>query len=178
MAPREEDDMNMVAAVNLKPWYREPWPWILMSGPAIVIVAGFVTLWYAVVYDDALVTDDYYKQGLAINRTLDREQAAVAMGVGAKLLFASDGGSVRVTLSGRDDAPDHLVLRFAHATRAGLDQRLEIARVPGGWYEGRMDPIRDGKWKVMLEDQSASWRVTGMWFAAAEDALELRPQVR
>ena len=21
----------------LRPWYREPWPWILMSGPAIVV---------------------------------------------------------------------------------------------------------------------------------------------
>ena len=25
------------------PWYREPWPWILISGPAIVVVAGMAT---------------------------------------------------------------------------------------------------------------------------------------
>ena len=24
-----------------KPWYKEPWPWLLMSGPAIVVVAAF-----------------------------------------------------------------------------------------------------------------------------------------
>ena len=29
------------------PWYREPWPWILMAGPAIVVVAGFATLFIA-----------------------------------------------------------------------------------------------------------------------------------
>jgi len=28
-----------------KPWYREPWPWILMSGPAAVLVAGAATIW-------------------------------------------------------------------------------------------------------------------------------------
>jgi hypothetical protein len=38
--------------------------------------------------------------------------------------------------------------------------------------------MHDGKWKVMLEDPTASWRVTGMWVADADDALDLRPQVR
>ena len=23
-----------------QPWYKEPWPWILMAGPGIVVVAG------------------------------------------------------------------------------------------------------------------------------------------
>jgi hypothetical protein len=35
----------------------------------IVIVAGAVTVWLAVVSNDGLVTDDYYKQGLAVNQT-------------------------------------------------------------------------------------------------------------
>ena len=59
------------------PWYREPWPWILISGPAIVVVAGFYTLYLAVVGADPLVVDNYYKEGLAINRVLERDQAAV-----------------------------------------------------------------------------------------------------
>ncbi|MBK6357531.1 MAG: FixH family protein [Betaproteobacteria bacterium] len=39
---------------------------MLIAGPATVVVAGFITLWMAVVSDDGLVTDDYYKQGLAV----------------------------------------------------------------------------------------------------------------
>ena len=31
------------------PWYKERWPWLLMAGPAIVIVAGFITAWLAIV---------------------------------------------------------------------------------------------------------------------------------
>lgn len=170
--------MNTVAAVDIKPWYREPWPWILMSGPAAAIVAGIITMWIAVTHQDALVTDDYYKEGLAINRTLAREKTAVTLGVQAKLLFAADGAAVRVYLTGREDVPERLVLRFAHATRAGLDQRIEIGRVAGGWYEGQLTPIRDGRWKVMLEDQAGSWRVTGPWVAGDGEALDLRPQVR
>ena len=59
-----------------RPWYREPWPWILMAGPAVVVVAGFFTLWLAVSTSDGLVVEDYYKQGLAINRVFAREDAA------------------------------------------------------------------------------------------------------
>ena len=59
-----------------KPWYKEPWPWFLMAGPAIVIVAGFATAWLAIISNDGLVTDDYYKQGLAINQRLQRDHHA------------------------------------------------------------------------------------------------------
>jgi hypothetical protein len=44
-----------------KPWYRHPWPWILMSGPAIVVVAGIATTVIAVTTADGLVSDDASK---------------------------------------------------------------------------------------------------------------------
>ena len=59
-----------------KPWYREPWPWILMAGPAAVIVAGAFTIWLAVASADGLVAEDYYRRGLEINRELKREPQA------------------------------------------------------------------------------------------------------
>ena len=52
------------------PWYRDPWPWILMAGPAAVVVAGAITLWIAFASADGLVAGDYYKQGLAINQVI------------------------------------------------------------------------------------------------------------
>ncbi len=42
-----------------KPWYREPWPWLLMLPPAASVVAG-LTLAYLAVHDASpLVVDDY-----------------------------------------------------------------------------------------------------------------------
>ena len=66
-----------------KPWYRELWPWLLMAGPAIVVVAALATAYLAVSSDDGVVADDYYKRGLVINRVLEREQRAAALGLGA-----------------------------------------------------------------------------------------------
>jgi len=40
-----------------KPWYREPWPWILMSGPAVVVVAGTVTAVIAIRTADPVVAN-------------------------------------------------------------------------------------------------------------------------
>jgi hypothetical protein len=46
-----------------------------------VIIAGAITTWLAATGNTALVADDYYKQGLTINRTLERERLADDLGV-------------------------------------------------------------------------------------------------
>jgi uncharacterized protein len=138
-----------------KPWYREPWPWLLMSGPAAVLVAGVVTTWIAFASADGLVAEDYYKQGLAINKRLAREEAARALGVEAAI--AVRDGRIRVELKGQ--APEALFVRLAHATRAGYDQRLRLAPAGPGAYETELPPLAAGRWQAVIEDPRASWRI-------------------
>jgi hypothetical protein len=126
-----------------------------MSGPAAVIVAGAVTTWLAFASADGLVADDYYKRGLAINAVLRREQAAERMGIVARI--ERPRGSVRVRLQGA--APDFLFLQFVHATRAGLDQRLRLARNGAGDYEAPLGELPPGHWRLILEDPRAEWRI-------------------
>jgi len=112
--------MSIASGQIRKPWYREPWPWLLMAGPAIVVVAGIVTAWIAVKNEDGLVADDYYKQGLAINQVIRRETAGAALDMRARVLFGEN--RVRVFLTGAA-LPQELVLRLVHRTRAGLIAR-------------------------------------------------------
>jgi hypothetical protein len=150
-----------------RPWYREPWPWILMAGPAAVIVAGVVTVWLAVSSADGLVAEDYYKQGLAINRVIEREQAARQLGLTAQLEPAA--GRLLLSLSGASGAhPPALFVQLAHATRAGHDLRLRLARVTDGRYEGALPPLPPGRWRVSIEDPQASWRIAGDWSGALQ----------
>jgi uncharacterized protein len=153
--------------IRAQPWYREPWPWILMAGPGIVVVAGFITAWLAVRSDDGLVLDDYYKQGLAINRTLGRNDAATRMGITAELYLID--GRVRVMLDRA--GPGALTLQFAHPTRAGMDQRLQLTMRQPGVYEGQLQPLRAGRWHVVLEQND--WRLAGDWTMPATGALML-----
>lgn len=54
------------------PWWRHGHVWLIIAGPAVVIVAGFVTLWLALRHPDPVVAEDYYRRGLQINEALER----------------------------------------------------------------------------------------------------------
>ena len=139
----------------MTPWYKEPWPWILMSGPAAVVVAGLATTWIAFASADGLVADDYYKRGLAVNAQLAREQAAERLGLVADLERTRQ--RVRVRLKG--DAPEYLFVRFVNATRTSLDVRLRLEPAGPGLYEARMEPLSQGRWRVIIEDPRGQWRI-------------------
>ena len=155
------------------PWYREPWPWLLMAGPALVVVASMITLCLAIRSDDGLVVDDYYKQGLAVNQTLTRDRTALARGYKAELVWDAASSRVRVTLSGQQVLPPLLQLRIVHPTHAGLDQRVRLIAVGAGAYEAAIAAPRAGRWLVMLEDEGRSWRLTGEWRVPQQPVLQL-----
>jgi uncharacterized protein len=62
-----------------RPWYREPWPWILMAGPAAVVVAGAVTMVLAVATNDPLVAEDYYRRGIELSRAAPNAEERARM---------------------------------------------------------------------------------------------------
>jgi hypothetical protein len=162
--------MSVASGRIHKPWYREPWPWLLIAGPAIVVVAGVVTTWIAVKYEDGLVADDYYKQGLAINQVIRRETTAVALDMRARVLIGEN--RVRVFLAG-PVLPRELVLRLVHRTRAGLDRETRLKSDTNGWYEGELPATASGRWNVFLEDGDRNWRLTGDWNAAIQESIQL-----
>lgn len=138
-----------------RPWYREPWPWILMSGPAAVLIAGSATMWVAFASADGLVADDYYRQGLAINKRLAKEDEARRRGISAVVHLAPD--RLRVELAG--ETPPALFVHLAHATRAGYDMRLRLVPVAPGAYEAELSELPRGHWHVVIEDPRGAWRI-------------------
>ena len=163
--------MNSASAT---PWYRHRWPWLLMLGPGVVVVAGIYTTVLAFSSNDGLVSDDYYKEGLAINRTLKRDQQAVALGISAHVQFSPSRDAVRVILAGSGDQPAQLRLVMAHPTRAGLDHTVLLSRTAPGTYEARIDIAR-GPYLLQLEEPGGPWRVNGEWHEPMASVM-LRPR--
>jgi len=151
-----------------KPWYREPWPWLLMAGPAAVVVAGFFTMALAFRTEDGLVADDYYKQGLAINRVLRRDERARELGLRAVVSFSD--ARVRVVLRGGNEAPPELRLRFVHPTRGGRDRSVSLRSTAPGVYEGSVAGIYGEARRLVLEDVGSAWRLIGNWSGREEPA--------
>ena len=166
--------MNTTDAVVANPWYREPWPWLLMAGPAIVVVAGFFTLALAIQSADGLVADDYYKQGKAINMTLTRDARARELGYRAQVTLNANG---QVALRFEDALPTAgaLKLTLHHPTRAGFDREILLARAVDNSYTAAMPPIDASRWSMTLEDEARTWRLTGDW-NAGEKSVQLGKQ--
>ena len=158
-----------------KPWFREPWPWILMAGPAIVVVAGFVTAWLAVRSNDGLVEDDYYKKGLAVSQRIARDQEATGLGLSGELMLGS-AADVRLLLNAKQAGmvSDSVVLRIIHPTRAGSDQTIVLKQDASGFYAGRFASPISGRWHVQVEDQQKRWRLAAEWNIDRQPALHLQ----
>lgn len=152
--------MNTMTSSATKPWYQEPWPWILMSGPFIVVVASFVSAWIALSTTDGLVADDYYKEGLKAGETLARSDRARAQGIAAHVGLTAE--AVKVRLTARVDAgftqPPAIRITLSHPTRAGVDQTQLLAR-QGDYYVGSLHLPSSGHWLLLVEDESKSWRL-------------------
>jgi hypothetical protein len=153
--------MTNAAKRNLKPWYREPWPWLLMVGPFVVIVAGLTTAWLAVRSSDGLVTEDYYKQGQAAGETLSRSRHAEALGLQAGISLTESSMRVRLTSPQSDmQMPAGLSVTMSHPTRAGMDQKVLLVR-DGANYAGNFRLPASGHWLVLIEDEARTWRLMG-----------------
>ena len=158
------------------PWYREPWPWILMAGPAIVVVASFVTLYLAVKHADALVVDNYYQEGLAINRVLAHDHLALQRGYRADVMLNHDRTMLRVRLTGAE-LPPALRVHFIHPTKGGLDEVVVAREIQPGLYEGKMQLAATRRWDIDLEDSAQTWRLTGDWYPG-DDHFALEPSAK
>lgn len=160
-----------------KPWYREPWPWILIALPGSVVLAGIVTILIAVYTNDGLVVDDYYKEGLAINRTLAKGVRAKALGLQGTVLVLHDHVAVTLSTAATNySLPDQLQVRVTHPTRSGLDQVVELRR-EGAAYRATVRPLEAGRWYVRIEDPTHTWRLTAVVVTPMLDAASVTPEI-
>ncbi|MFC4486802.1 FixH family protein [Tepidiphilus baoligensis] len=158
------------------PWYRQKWPWLLMLPPAVAVVAGFATLWIAIATWDGLVTDDYYKEGLAIRQTLDRSLKAGELGLVAYVGMDAERLWLRFDEERAKARPPFLVVTLTHPTRSGMDQVVRLVRDQGR-YVAPIQPINAGRWLVQIEDESREWRLNGTVYVPTESEVRIEPFV-
>ncbi|MDM8569753.1 FixH family protein [Thiotrichales bacterium HSG1] len=115
--------------MNKKPWYREPFVWLIILFPASAVIGGMITISLAINSDDGLVVDDYYKQGLEINLVLKRDKAAVKHGLQATLNFTNQLIQIQLNKNAEYQLPNQIVIHLSHHTRSGFDQELFLNRV-------------------------------------------------
>jgi hypothetical protein len=161
-----------------KPWYKHRWPWLLMLGPALVIVAGSYTIWLAVSHRDAMVVDDYYTRGKAINQDLRRDRVATSQGLAfsARLDPASDTLYGTLQSFGKPLA-GKIRIHLAHATQPEKDINLLVQADQQGQFSVALPMLERARWQVLIESEQRDWRLNGEWQWPVQKSVAIQADV-
>lgn len=162
-----------VARIDTTPWYRQRWPWLVMTPPIVAIIGCAITIVLALRSADGVVAADYYKRGLGINAQLARTESAVRLGLRAEVLIdgAAAGQGVRLRLTSDQPlaAEPEVKIRLVHPGRDGADREAVLRPVAstasgaaneyrGAW--GNAVPLSSAiNWRIVIE--SGDWRLDG-----------------
>ena len=169
-----QSDPHALPGHQPAPWYRHRWPWFIILGPVTVMLATAVTVWLALGQPDAVVVDDYYKRGKAINQDLRRDRAAT----GLQLAFTAHYDAKAGQLAGRLESfgrPMRVPFRIylAHPTLPRKDLVLEALPDERGAVTLPLPALEMTHWRVVVEDEGREWRLARGWRPATTAGLEI-----
>lgn len=169
--------MNTVSDQDTKPWYRQFWPWFLISLPASAVIASLYTVSLAVRTTDSLIVSSEDGMDVVAGRQLAAERRAKAVGLEATIAFDTRSGAIVATLTSdaNVDWPTSLELQLSHPAFADRDMTIALTRsLPdesgNPTWSGHFVDVPEGRWYLVLEDGDA-WRLNGTWSGAATARL-------
>ena len=158
-----------------KPWYRQVWPWMLIAIPFSSVMGGILMIYLAVSHPNDLVKDNYYQDGMAINKQIDKDQMASELGLQATISFEETLGDVLVELRGADETV--LIIELFHPSDSSKDMISGLTRLASeqNRYQGHFEKPLSGRWYIELRDTGDQWRLRGRMSFPVNGVLEMRP---
>jgi len=170
----------MQSTAQNKPWFKYPLVWMMISIPFTAVVMGVVMIWLAIDTDDGLVADDYYKQGLEINRVIARDKKAGELGLSAIIEFDNSAGIIKIQFDKGllANYPRTLPLQLQHATRENSDIAVLLDHGMGNQYIGHLQrPITEGIWYFEIADNAgndSAWKLNARSRVRAKNVIQLK----
>lgn len=159
---------------DTKPWYKQFWPWFLITIPVISMILSITMLNLALNTEDSLVIDDYYKEGRGINLELTKVQEARAKNIKTLISFDETNISLEFT-SGKPQTGQALNLNFFHPTLQNRDFSLLLTQNANGVFNGVSENTLTGKWTVTLTPMSEQWKIVQDISLPREQSFEFNP---
>lgn len=163
----------MQSDTDIVPWYKQFWPWLLIGLPATTVVAGIAMIFIANAQPVALVKDDYYKQGKAINQQLDRDKVAASLGRTAVLTVSATTIDIKLPeLAGEEQVS----VQFIHPLDDRQDHRFEAMRIAPNHFQV-IGTVKPQRWYIELDGvhNNAAWRLKGEADLRTIDVIVITP---
>jgi|AntDeeMetagen681_2_1112603.scaffolds.fasta_scaffold00005_87 hypothetical protein len=158
-----------------RPWYREPWPWVLIAIPASAVIWSVFLIFVSFDQQVSMVEDDYYDEGMGINRELSRDIEAANLGLTAEVDFSADKHLDITLKSDQQRNWDKLKVELLHPTLGDRDQSVTAQRTGTGQYRARINGLSKGRWYVDIRNGDNEWRLKGELALPREEPLVLKP---
>lgn len=142
------------------PWYKHFWPWFIICLMGTAITASLITVYIAIDGSDDVVSDTYYKDGLAINQLLDQDQLASDLGLTAKITLGIDKTLAELPMQA--GMPEQIVLKLLHPASDIFDQNIFLFHQGNGIYQGA-GALPEQRYYVQLSGtvDEGQWRLSG-----------------
>jgi hypothetical protein len=138
------------------PWHKEPWMFLVLGVPIIAVCWGMVIITLAVTGKDSLVSDSYYRDGMAYTENNTFIDKAKRLQVKAGMVYNQD--EIRITITGYfDEQPSFLVLQLIHPTLETRDESVMLQQTADGSYLGLSENSHLGKRKLWLQSPDQEW---------------------
>jgi hypothetical protein len=144
--------------LDIKPWYKQFWPWFLICIPVSSFIVGGIVISFATDGTNSLVVDDYYKEGKSINARLDKVEEAKALNISTKLKISEEFIALEF-YSGAPSSQEALMLDFFHVTQEERDFQVLLVADASGIYRSEVNTTIKGKWRLRLTPLDEKWKI-------------------
>ncbi len=163
-------------------WYKEPWLLLVVGGPLVVVCASIATGVLAWQGSDKVVAEDYYKQGLMINKDIQRDAKARALNLSASITLDLAAAKLKMQLSANEKLPETVQVSLASSggkssSVTEVIRRLPMKQIQPGIYEGDLNSISSlslNSVKLLhVKVETTEWRLTADWFDPEQRLVHL-----
>lgn len=91
--------------MNSRPWWKEPYVWMVIAGPLSAVLACAVTAVYIWQAPDAVVSENYYREGIALDKEVARAKPPMQPAKLGRNHSATGGQTPTPAVSQKDATP-------------------------------------------------------------------------
>jgi len=141
-----------------RPWYKEPYVWMLIGFPLTSIIVGLSLLTISILNKDTLVRDNYYKDGLAYNQELEWDKKAKSLDIRIDIQV-NDNQLILNLLNSRQNTPSTLKVTLGHPTIPEKDRQSHLQLTKDKRFIGFIEPTENGRYYLLVESVEQKWRI-------------------
>jgi hypothetical protein len=157
--------------IDILPWYKQFWPWMLIMLPGSVVIACIFTIIISIRYSDDLVVGDYYRAGLGINEQIKKQDLAKKFSIMASFELSNGkydnlgnltNAVLSCNLTSNQNIKNHYItLNFRHVTYAHLDKTVILkTKNKTNQYETSYFTLAKGSYHLIVEPSDQEWQLT------------------